>query len=790
MRRPPKNGWGLVCLGCLSVVEISGCGGGGGGGGGSPAPPPPAVVTVSFQSDQTTIASGGSVTLSWSATNATGCTASGAWSGFKAPSGAQSVGPLTQSSSYVLSCSSASNTSPPATVSVTVTQPPPAPGLAYQVSADAVNDAVWDSQRQVMYLAIGSAGPTFPNAVVAFDPETGTITNHIFAGSEPTSLAMSDDGQFLYVGLTGSDAIQRILLPQLTLDIRIPSDLDLRSLAPVSGAAPLFALQIVVAPGTPHTFGVARAVAAGSLLGGLGQTLVFDDAISRPYTLATTVNANSLAWGADATTLYSGYNAGQGTQVGTIATGGGGFAPGRLSGSLLGRYPDIISYSAGRIYDNSGSVLDAGTLQPIATYQGTADIGIADQSNNRVFYATRNADASLTVSAYSLSATTLIGSTTIASGSGFGVGGILTHIIRWGTDGLALVTSLGELIVLYGPLIAPGGTDTPVGVIPPGQNYTLVTPTTTILPTQAADMVWDSIHNVLYASVPSTASANPATIEVINPVSGVVMSATPTATSPSALAISDDAQYLYVGEAGSFARYKLPSMVLDITVSNASWGLGSPGNIAVAPGAPHTIAVGFGSSSEIYDDNVPRSSLVTGGYIAWGANANTAFAQDNSQGSGGIYSYSVGASGLTQTNVIPGSWFVTLNPGQTGMTFVFAGGLLYSETGAVLNPSTQDIVGSLPLATSSGANYGIGPVVVDQPHNRAYVAACLVAPVNSACGDAIESFDLTTYTTVVVAGLQGVNGWAYRLFQMTPTSFALLAANGQIVLVSSPMFSQ
>src|SRR5262249_46202265 len=46
-------------------------------------------------------------TLTWSGTNATTCTASGGWSGAKATSGSQSVGPLVQDTTYSLTCSGA-----------------------------------------------------------------------------------------------------------------------------------------------------------------------------------------------------------------------------------------------------------------------------------------------------------------------------------------------------------------------------------------------------------------------------------------------------------------------------------------------------------------------------------------------------------------------------------------------------------------------------------------------------------------------------------------------------------
>jgi hypothetical protein len=62
--------------------------------------------------------SGGSSTLSWSSTNATSCTASGAWSGTKSTSGSQSVSP-SSTSTYTLTCTGAGGSaSDSATVTV------------------------------------------------------------------------------------------------------------------------------------------------------------------------------------------------------------------------------------------------------------------------------------------------------------------------------------------------------------------------------------------------------------------------------------------------------------------------------------------------------------------------------------------------------------------------------------------------------------------------------------------------------------------------------------------------
>jgi hypothetical protein len=169
----------------------------------------------------------------------------------------------------------------------------------------------------------------------------------------------------------------------------------------------------------------------------------------------------------------------------------------------------------------------------------------------------------------------------------------------------------------------------------------------------------------------------------------------------------------------------------------SNWDGATPANLAVAPGASHTVALSFNGSGWLYDDAIQRGTPVPGGFISWGADAHTAVAEDTSSasdGNGNIHSFAVTPSGFTLTRETSGAWAVTLNPAQAGMTFQYVGGLLYSETGAVLNISAQEIGHTLPLATVAGADFGIGPLVVDQAHHRVYAAVCLVLPVNSGCG--------------------------------------------------------
>jgi len=71
-----------------------------------PAPPPSGSgATATLTATDTVIDKGTTTTLSWNSSNATGCVASGAWSGDKGTSGSQLVGPLSAPTTYTLTCS-------------------------------------------------------------------------------------------------------------------------------------------------------------------------------------------------------------------------------------------------------------------------------------------------------------------------------------------------------------------------------------------------------------------------------------------------------------------------------------------------------------------------------------------------------------------------------------------------------------------------------------------------------------------------------------------------------------
>ena len=107
----------------MSVCLIS-CGGGGGStGNNSEVAQVPAPV-ISFSVSSSEIAINETVTLSWTSSNASSCTASGDWSGSRAVSGSEDVAPGTSGDfTYTLSCSGEGGSST-SSVSVSATAPP------------------------------------------------------------------------------------------------------------------------------------------------------------------------------------------------------------------------------------------------------------------------------------------------------------------------------------------------------------------------------------------------------------------------------------------------------------------------------------------------------------------------------------------------------------------------------------------------------------------------------------------------------------------------------------------
>jgi hypothetical protein len=294
------------------------------------------------------------------------------------------------------------------------------------------------------------------------------------------------------------------------------------------------------------------------------------------------------------------------------------------------------------------------------------------------------------------------------------------------------------------------------------------------------DIVWDNTHQVLYASVPANAPNYANEILTINPSTGAIVSSQLAGNDPDVLAISDDDQYLYVGNAGdsTIERFILPSMTPDI-----SWSLGScligpciAVDIQVAPGFPHTTAVSLGNDGGvvIYDDSTSRPmsvSWVFGTFVSlqWGADDAALYGSDDYSK---FYLMSVDTNGATLMSTV----WPNCNYNACGAIHFDSGtGDIYFDVGIILDAAGNS-VGSFQNY------YPFGVIATDSSINQAFH----VVPGNeSTCnsgfgaGIGIRSYDMTTLQAIACINILPTQAFtANKMIRWGTNGLVLTLNNG------------
>src|SRR4051812_27985240 len=79
-----------------------------------------------------------------------------------------------------------------------------------------VTDVVVNPSSGKLLATVAGSNPSVGKELLELAPATGTIARHVFVGSEPSHLAVSDDGTTAYVGLAGGNSITRVDLETFT----------------------------------------------------------------------------------------------------------------------------------------------------------------------------------------------------------------------------------------------------------------------------------------------------------------------------------------------------------------------------------------------------------------------------------------------------------------------------------------------------------------------------------------------------------------------------------------------
>jgi trimeric autotransporter adhesin len=188
----------------------------------------------------------------------------------------------------------------PGWVWVKVANPAPGGGVTtsqpftvYKPISLDTNDILFDPFTRKVYASVPPDAPQLQgNSIVAIDPVTGLVSSPVAIGDTPGRLAESDDGQWLYVILQGSNTLARYNLVTNTVDP------NAYSLIPPGGGTPS-PRDIAVMPGANSTLAIDLGYGYGNGIYDIAQgTGAFRPQFSGAYT------GSSMAF-PDASHLYT-----------------------------------------------------------------------------------------------------------------------------------------------------------------------------------------------------------------------------------------------------------------------------------------------------------------------------------------------------------------------------------------------------------------------------------------------------------------------------------------------------
>ena len=754
MRKAAVRSIVAVAVTTALTLLFSGCAGGGGpasGGGGGPTRVSIGGTVSGLTGTGLVLANNGGDNLS--------ITANGAFTfpTMIATGAAYAVNVVTPPTAPAQVCAIANGsgmagTSNIASVTVTCGAAVEAPAV-YSIGA---TDAVWDTQQGRLYVSLGANAPVNPNSIAVFDPDTNAITVAAATGLDPGIIRVSDDGQYLYVGLRGASSVQRFTLPASSLDLTIP-------LVDNAYPGPLFAEDIEVAPNAPHTIAVARTMYA--YVPGTAGVVIYDDAAAR----GLAASGDSIAWGSDASTLY-----GVNTQVDSYnlysnhVDANGGATTESVRAACPGT--QSIQFAAGLLYCDMGNIFDPAAHNVIGTITAAGPM-YADSAHNMVFVVRQIGGFGWSLLAYDATHLTLVGLLPLPDLPPVnGVPDIARHVVRFGATGVAITTSAGNLIVIKNAFTLPapalGGAGRLLHSATGASSYSVYD-----LP--AYDFVWAPTQSILYLSLPSLVDVNGNSIAAFDPRAGVTRAATFAGSEPGRLSLSGDGLHLYAGHYGatSVTKLAIPALSLEEQVflgSDVNLGPLYPADIQVAPGSTSTIAV----EQSFYGALTPSIAVIDGTVrrlnqpldsvegLQWGTNASE------------LFGYHTGADVLEISRYLVDPSGVMLQP--TGMESLtgngiiareahFASGLIYGDDGTVFDPSKNTVKATFGGVVNSvmtpDSDRGLGFFVRwDQA-----VPGLTVYSVDLAHGNTVSSFNVPTLTGMPIRVLRwGSDGLAFN----------------------------
>ena len=424
---------------------------------------------------------------------------------------------------------------------ISTSNPAPGGGISgivplsvFSVIKAGASHMVYEPFSRNLLATLGSAMP-LGNSVETITPSTGAIGTPIPVGGEPTRMALSDDGQILYVLDNGSSEVVRLNLMIQQLEGSFVAG------ATFSDPEIYFAVQ----PGSENTVAIPQGQQGVSLVDFNPATRT---ATARPATISGSAGG-FVQFLNPSTLILSGTYAAELASY-SVSASGLTLIP---SSSSLTTAGGPFRIANGTAYTSTGGVADVadqparalGTFPIANLYYGLLEAGVApDPTLGRAFYLT-GFDGT-TYSGINITGLAAFDTVTyapdafiplnIAAIDGTPYPYLTTQdIVRWGQDGIAALTSAGTIYLIRGPAVVPQllQTNTPPvlistasATVPHGSGNTAITLTgSNFLPGVAA--IWngsyrttilvDSTHITVDIPVSDLVASGTASVVAANP---------------------------------------------------------------------------------------------------------------------------------------------------------------------------------------------------------------------------------------------------------------------------------
>ena len=289
------------------------------------------------------------------------------------------------------------------------------------------NDIVYDPVSRKLYASVPSNSGTLSNTITIIDPESGSIGQSLKVGLDPGKLGVSDNGEYLYVGLNGEGAIQRVTLPTFTAGPKF-----VLHTIPDPNCAVWTAGEIRVQPGNPLVVAVLKRRCGNS-----EGVEIYDNGIRRPNVVP--VRVSGIAFSKSPGVLF-GIEAGTFGHVYRLTVSSAGVSIAATSPEFQEPFGTNLEFDSGRLYSTSAQVIDSTTLNEIGRFEDTdlvhGGLVTPDIRRNRVFMIPNAFDPKI----LGFDATTLqrVGSIPIVHNLDSATFGLFEgSLIKWGANGLA-----------------------------------------------------------------------------------------------------------------------------------------------------------------------------------------------------------------------------------------------------------------------------------------------------------------------------------------------------------------